>query len=222
MTLLIDFSDAQATISKTEIEAFLNGDSYTGFGNNGSVKKYFSDVSGSRLTYTNVVTIYVRMTKLKSYYNNTSQYCGYQGRLLINDALAILKARSDYNSTILPTFNSLTTDGSGNVVAFNVFYAGADSGVWNYGLWAHSWVLASPVSLGNGKSVSAYQITNIGDSLALGTFCHENGHMLCDFPDLYDYGYDSVGGAGLFSIMGYGGGGINPVQVDAYLKLAAG
>jgi M6 family metalloprotease-like protein len=222
LTLLIDFSDAPATISQMEIEAFLNGDSYTGSGNNGSVKKYFSDVSGSRLTYTNVVTIYVRMTQPKSYYNDTSKNSGTQARLLINDALAILKARSDYNSTILPTFSSHTTDGSGNVAAFNVFFAGANSGVWSYGLWPNSWVLASPVSLGNGKSIYAYQITDIDTSPELGTFSHENGHMLCHFPDIYDYGYDSKGGAGIFCLMNSGGYGTNPVQVNAYLKLAAG
>ena len=151
-----------------------------------------------------------------------------QGRLLINDALAILKARSDYASTILPTFSSLTTDGSGRVVAFNVFFAGSNSGAWNYGLWPHSWGLGSAVSLGNGMSVQPYQITNIGSSLKLGIFCHENGHMLCDFPDIYDYNqlpsgaYDSMGGAGVFCLMNYGGHGTNPTQVSAYLKLAAG
>jgi len=222
LTLLIDFSDAPATISQTEIDSFLNGNSYSGYGNNGSVKEYFSDVSAGRLTYTNVVTAYVRMTRPKSYYNNTSLDCGTQGRLLIIDALAILKARSDYNSTILPLFNSLTTNGSGNVVAFNVFYAGDNGGVWSYGLWPHSWRLASPLALGNGKTVYLYQITNVGTSLELGTFCHENGHMLCGFPDIYDYGYDSMGGAGVFSLMGRGGHGANPSQVDAYLKLAAG
>ena len=222
LTLLIDFPDVPATISQTEIDAFLNGDSYTGFGNNGSVKEYFSDVSGSRLTYTNVVTIYIRMAQPKTYYNDTNQDCGVQGRLLINDALAILKARSDYSNTILPTFSSLTTGTSGDVLAFNVLFAGTNSGVWGYGLWPHSWVLGSSVPLGNGKSVSAYQITNIGTLPRLGTFCHENGHMLCGFPDLYDYDYDSIGGAGDFSLMGSGGSGTNPVQVDAYLKLAAG
>jgi len=222
LTLLIDFPDVPATIDRSEIESFLNGDAYTGYNNNGSVKQYFSDVSTSLLTYTNVVTIYVRMTQPKSYYNNTAKSSGTQGRLLINDALAILKARSDYNDTILPTFDSLTTDGAGNVAALNVYFAGSDSGVWSYGLWPHSWVLASPVSLGNGKSVWRYQITDVGTSLELGTFCHENGHMLCGFPDLYDYGYDSVGGAGVFSLMGYGGSGTNPKQVDAYLKSAAG
>ena len=222
LTLLIDFPDAPATISRTDIDSFLNGDSYTGYGNNGSVKEYFSDVSGGRLSYSNVVTIYVRMTQPKSYYDNTSLDCGGQGRLLINDALAILKARSDYTSTILPTFNTLTTDSYGNAAALNVYFAGSNSGVWSYGLWPHAWALASPVSLGNGKSVYRYQITNVGTSLELGTFCHENGHMLCDFPDLYDYDYDSIGGAGSFSLMGHGGHGTNPSQVDAYLKTAAG
>jgi M6 family metalloprotease-like protein len=222
LTLLIDFSDAPATIPQADINSFLNGDSYTGYGNNGSVKKYFSDVSGARLTYTNVVTIYVRMNQPKSYYNNTSNDCGTQARLLLNDALTILKARGDYNSTILPTFSNLTTDANGRVLAFNVYFAGADSGAWSKGLWPHSWVLYAPVELGNGKSVYRYQVTNVGSSLELGTFCHENGHMLCGFPDIYDYDYDSVGGAGKFCLMGSGGDGPNPSQVDAYLKLAAG
>jgi len=224
LTLLIDFSDDPATIADSEIDSFLNSDSYSGYGNNGSVKKYFSDVSNGQLTYTNVVIAYVRMAQPKSYYNDISvdDNCGDQGRLLINDALAILKARPDYTSTILPTLNALTADAYGNVAAFNVYFAGATSGVWSNGLWPHSWVLASPVALGNGKNLYYYQITNVGSSLELGTFCHENGHMLCDFPDLYDYDYDSIGGAGKFSLMGYGGGGTNPSQVDAYLKRAAG
>jgi M6 family metalloprotease-like protein len=225
LTLLIDFSDAPATFPQSSFEAFLNGDGYAENGNNGSVKKYFSDVSNGRLTYTNVVTLYVRMDQPRSYYNDTTKDSGTQGRLLINDALTILKARGDYNSTILPTFDSLTVDGSNRVVAFNVFFAGSNSGVWSMGLWPHSWALASSVALGNGKTVRSYQITNIGAYPTIGTFNHENGHMLCGFPDLYDYGSDSKGGAGYFSLMGYGnnlGSGKNPGQVDAYLKLAAG
>ncbi len=225
LTLLIDFPDAPATIPQSSIESFLNGDSYTGYSNNGSVKEYFRDVSGGRLTYTNVVTVYIRMSQPKSYYNDTSKDEGERGRLLITDALRILKARSDFESEILPAFDALTVDGSNKVVAFNVFFAGSSSGVWSKGLWPHSWVLASSVSLGNGKSVYKYQITNVGSALSLGTFSHENGHMLCGFPDLYDYESDSKGGAGNFSLMGSGsslGSGKNPSQVDAYLKLAAG
>ena len=36
-----------------------------------------------------------------------------------------------------------------------------------------------------------YLLTSLGRSagdLSIGTFCHENGHLLCRFPDMYDYG----------------------------------
>jgi M6 family metalloprotease-like protein/uncharacterized repeat protein (TIGR02543 family) len=221
LTLLIDFPDAVATIPQATIVDFCNGDNYTGNGNNGSVKKYFQDNSNGLLTYTNVVTAYVRMAQPKSYYNNIAVDNGVCGRLLINDAMAILKALPNYNSEILPTFSDLTVSGS-NVVAFNVFFAGGSSSKWSYGLWPHSWSLNSAIALGNGKSVYKYQLTNIGTSLAIGTFCHENGHMLCGYPDIYDYDYDAKGGAGGFCLMGTGAGTTNPVMTCAYLRRASG
>ncbi|HNX33728.1 MAG TPA: M6 family metalloprotease domain-containing protein [Kiritimatiellia bacterium] len=231
LCLLIDFSDATNTISRAEIVNFCNGDAYTGFGNNGSVKKYFQDNSGGLLTYTNIVTVYIRMARPKTYYNDTSADCGDQANLLIKDAVAIMKALPNYASEIAPAFANLTVDGNGYVQACNVFYAGDDSGVWSYGLWPHSWALynVGAQTLTAGIAIHPYQITNIGSSLELGTFCHENGHMLCDYPDLYDYDidpetdyYDSVGGAGAFCLMNSGGYGANPVQVCAYLKRASG
>jgi len=61
------------------------------------------------------------------------------------------------------------------------------------------------------------------DELSLGTFCHENGHMICDFPDLYDYGYESAG-VGAFCLMCAGANvdEKNPTHVNAYLKYRAG
>ena len=227
LCLLIDFSDDPATIPQANIVNFCNGDNYTDYGNNGSVKKYYLDNSNNLLTYTNVVTIYIRAPQPKTYYNDTSKDCGEQGRLLIANAIAVMKALPNYNTEILPTFGALTVDGGNNVVAFNVFYAGDNGGVWAKGLWPHSGSLASPLELSaGGKKVYHYQISNISNSLEIGTFCHENGHMLCGFPDIYDYGYDSWGGAGFFCLMDYGcyGGtnGSNPVQICAYLKRAAG
>jgi hypothetical protein len=61
----------------------------------------------------------------------------------------------------------------------------------------------------------------MGSELTLRTFCHENGHMICDFPDLYDYGGQSAG-VGNYCLMCYGGNDKNPVQVCAYLKNEAG
>ena len=73
-----------------------------------------------------------------------------------------------------------------------------------------------------------YQITNMVSAggekeLSLGTFCHENGHMLCDFPDLYDYG-DQSEGVGQYCLMCAGASynEKNPTQICAYLKYKAG
>ena len=51
LCLLIDFSDDPATIARTNIVDFCNGDAYAGFGNNGSVKQYYQDVSPNLLEY---------------------------------------------------------------------------------------------------------------------------------------------------------------------------
>jgi M6 family metalloprotease-like protein/uncharacterized repeat protein (TIGR01451 family) len=224
LTLLVDFSDDPATVAQAEIINFCNGNNYTGSGNNGSVKSYYYDNSNGQLTYTNVVTVYVRAPQAKTVYNDTTLDCGDQANILIKDVLDTLKALPDYNTVILPTLGALTVDADNEVVACNVFYAGGNGGVWMFGLWPHSWSLynvgAQP--LGNGKSVNKYQITDIGSQLELGTFCHENGHMLCGYPDIYDYDYDSSGGAGGFCLMNSGGNGGNPVQICAYLKRASG
>ena len=229
LTLLIDFDDDPATITQEQIFNFCNGDNYTGYGNNGSVKQYFKDNSNGLLIYSNVVTLYIRIPNSlhpKSYYNNTSKDCGTQARLLIRDAITIMTNLPNYTTEILPTFSDLTVDANNNVVAFNVFYAGGNGGVWAMGLWPHSGSLSTALPLGSGKKVRRYQISNIGSSLTLGTFVHENGHMLCDYPDLYDYNYVSsgVGDWCLMASGSYGGSpaGANPVQVCAYLKRASG
>ncbi|MCU0857577.1 MAG: leucine-rich repeat protein, partial [Pontiellaceae bacterium] len=225
LCLLIDFDNDPATIPQAEIVNFCNGDNYTGFGNNGSVKKYFKDNSDNKLTYSNVVTVYIRIPNSlhpKSWYDDPSKNCISQGPLLIRDAIAIMTNLPNYKTAILPSFNSLTMNGD-YVAALNVFYAGNNSGAWTYGLWPHASWLSGQIELSpGGKKLDAYQITNIGASLELGTFCHENGHMLMGFPDIYDYGYDSVGGAGQFCLMDYGGYGVNPVEICAYLKWIAG
>ena len=179
LTLLVDFSDDVGTIPQAEIISFCNGDNYTGHGNNGSVKQYYLDNSNNQLTYSNVVTIYIRAPLPKTTYNDTSVYFGTQGQRLTTDALNAMIALPNYATEILPLFSGLTVDGGNYVLACNVFFAGNNSGVWSFGLWPHSWALSAPIDLGNGKEVYYYQITDMGSSPELGTFCHENGHMLC-------------------------------------------
>ncbi|MDD3247907.1 MAG: M6 family metalloprotease domain-containing protein [Methanosarcina sp.] len=218
LCILVQFPDVPCTIPQSEVEKFCNMQGYTGFENAGSVHDYFSDVSGGKLNYTNIVTKYYTAKNPRDYYTNESIRQGIRARELILEALKDLKAKGF-------DFSSLSTDNEGFIRSLNIFYAGHIVNNWAKGLWPHSWALATPFEIGNGKKFYDYQITNMGDELTLGTFCHENGHMVCDFPDLYDYGFDGFRscGVGNYCLMGFGGSDDkNPVQVNAYLKYKAG
>jgi M6 family metalloprotease-like protein len=214
LCILIQFPDVSATISQQEVSNFCNLLSYNEFGNNGSVRDYFYDNSRGKLTYTNVVTQYYTAAHNRSYYTDEAIAQPTRAWELIGEALNYLKSHGF-------DFSQLSSDSSGLVYALNVFYAGSRVNNWAKGLWPHSYHLASPYDAGGGKKLYDYQITNMGSELTLRTFCHENGHMICDFPDLYDYGGESSG-VGNYCLMCYGGNDKNPVQVCAYLKNGAG
>ena len=214
LCILIQFPDETGTISQQEVSNYCNQQGYSGFGNNGSVRDYFYDNSKGKLTYTNVVTQYYTATHNRNHYTDPSVSYGRRARELIIEAVNDLKA-SGFN------FGQLSSDTNGFIYALNVFYAGPRVNNWSEGLWPHSWVLASPLDVGGGKKLNDYQITNMGSELTLRTFCHENGHMVCDYPDLYDYGGESAG-VGHYCLMCFGGNNKNPVQICAYLKNESG
>ncbi len=228
LTILIDFEDERGTFTREEISEFLNGDNYTGFGNNGSVKEYFADVSGKRLTFTNVVTPYITIPNSvhpRSYYNDPTTDCFRQCQYLIRDALNVMKKLPNYTNDFLPLFGGVTVSGQ-TVVSANFFVAGASSGVWGKGIWGQTSALSFYVgqqTLAPQRIVNNYQLTPMENALEIMVFCHENGHLLCGFPDIYDYNYDSASGAGPLCLMAWGQNWAkNPSQVCAYLKTAAG
>lgn len=212
ITLIIDFSDEPATIPASSVDNYCNQLGYTGYGNNGSVRDYFYDVSDGLLDYTNYVpATYYRALNPKSYYADPSAPYGTRSRQLITEALDALDAAGF-------DFSLYDADGNGVIDAVNCFYAGGVWNSWAEGLWPHS---GGMNYCADGVCTWRYQITDIGTSLALGTFCHENGHMLMGWPDLYDYDYDS-NGAGVYCLMSYGGYDKNPVEPCAYMKYDAG
>lgn len=217
LTLLIEFPDLPASIPAAEVADFCNQPNYNGYGNNGSVRDYFLAVSGGKLDYSNKVAPYYRTQHPRSYYTDRAVPYGTRTRELIYEALA-------HHIDTGFDFTGLTADDQSYIYALNVFYAGQNQNNWSEGLWPHASGLDRPFALVEGKHLFDYQITDIGHELTLGTFCHENGHMICDFPDLYDYGRQSSG-VGVFCLMCAGGSSANeknPAHVGAYLKHAAG
>ncbi len=216
LCLLIDFPDEHGTIARDDVDKFCNQQGYNGFGNNGSVFDYFLDNSIGRCRYTNIVVEYYRAQHPKSFYTNPAIEMGVRARQLIVEALTHLK-NNNFD------FSPLTVDSEGFVYALNVYYSGEVVNNWSEGLWPHAWHLANSIELAPGKAAFDYQFTDMSHQLSLGTFCHENGHMLCDYPDLYDYGSESSG-VGAYCLM-CAGGNINeknPTHISAYLKRLSG
>ena len=112
-----------------------------------------------------------------------------------------------------------------NIVdALNIMYAGQTQ--YRGDLWPHNWHI--DLRFGAMRT-DLYLLTSLGRTaadLSIGTFCHENGHLLCRFPDMYDYGErdnDSVTSAGIgsYCLMGVGQSQRQWPQPVAGLRLSA-
>jgi len=213
--LIVDFSDEVATIAASEVDDYCNLPGYSNWGNNGSVRDYFYGVSDGSLTYTNYVPpVYYRAALPKSYYDDCGAPYGSRARELVIEALTDLENNGF-------DFSQYDSNGDGLIDAINCFYAGVTGCGWANGLWPHSWTVDFEA---DGVSAFRYQITGIGTYLKLSTFCHENGHMICYWPDLYDYdvGAEDSRGVGKFCIMCSYTSSTNPQEPCAYLKDIAG
>lgn len=212
LTILVNFQDVTSTVTAADVNEMLNGTNYTRNGNIGSAREYFHTVSSGKLDYTNVVVGPFRLSRERQFYVNN---------LLIEEALQLA-----VNSGLdLKQFDSRNE----NIIdALNVLYAGQTQ--YNGELWPHNF----QINLQFGAvRTNLYLLTSLGRSaadLSIGTFCHENGHLLCRFPDMYDYGErdgDNTvsAGIGMYCLMGSGNHldfGRSPSPVCAYLRDLAG
>ena len=242
LTVLIDFpitgssrttwSSVHPSVTKEQLEELLNGEDCTLYGNASSVHSYYHDVSNGRLDYSMAVIGPVTAPNPRSYYDDTSVKGndGECARKLIGDIFKIIWNDANFKTKYLPLLQSLSTQ-DGVVRSLNIWFAGESATEWSRGLWAHKWAVGSTIAstyqfTAGGKTVSFgnYQITPITSTPGIYTFCHENGHMLCDFPDLYNYEESISGnrGVGHFSLMCGSADEANPPYFDAYLRTAAG
>ncbi|MFC1734561.1 M6 family metalloprotease domain-containing protein [Candidatus Hydrogenedentota bacterium] len=218
LCILVDFPDEAETISQAQVDAYCNQPTgYAEFGNACSINEYFSIQSNGKFNFTNTVTAYVRMPEPKTYYDD-NQPIGSKARELVSTALDVLIADGF-------DFTGLSRDASGYIYSVNIFYAGTCASGWSLGLWPHKWSISTKtVDSVNNIKVFQYQMSDMKTSLKIGTFCHENGHLTCVFPDLYSYvtGGGVIGYYSLMSLGSHGGSGKHPTNVDPYLKAKAG
>jgi M6 family metalloprotease-like protein len=208
LTILVEFQDVGTSVTKADVEAMLNSDGYTANGNICSAKEYFQQVSSGQLHYTNVVVGPFKLSRERQFYVTN---------LLVEEALNLAVAAG----LDLSQFDSRH---EGVIDALNVLYAGQTQ--YSGDLWPHNF----HINLQHGTiKTDLYLLTSLGRTaadLSIGTFCHENGHLLCRFPDMYDYGErdgDTApsAGIGIYCLMGAGNHlnfGRSPSPVCAYLR----
>lgn len=231
LTLLVQFPKDPATggggaidfpTDRDKIVRFCNGVGYTENGNTGSVRDYIYDQSLGLLDYSQTVTEIVTVPRPRNYYN----YADYPSNRTLSNTASDRLIKDAVNALIVSgfDFSGLTTDENNYIIATNVFFAGPDSGVFAQGLWPQSGPLSSPISVGSPgspKFVSRFQITNIEDAApVIGTFLHENGHLLLGYPDIYAFPGNGEG-VGEHCLMGSGNylnGGKTPAPLNAYFK----
>jgi M6 family metalloprotease-like protein len=212
LTILVNFQDVTSTVTRADIDAMLNADNYSRNGNVCSAREYFRRVSSGKLDYTNVVVGPFQLSRNREFYVNN---------LLIEEALGLAVA----DGLDLTQFDSLDEN---TIDALNVLYAGQTQ--YRGELWPHNFSI--DLQFGTMRT-DLYLLTSLGRTaadLSIGTFCHENGHLLCRFPDMYDYGErdgDTAASAGIgtYCLMGSGNhldNGRSPAPVCAYLRDLAG
>ena len=200
LTILVDFSDQAAAYTKTDVEAWLNQDGYSGFGLKGSVRDYYFGQSRGKVDYQNEVHGFYRAKNPKSYYQGGTSY--ERADELWAEVVAALDAEVDYAK--------FDNDGDGKTEAISLLYAGGE-GTFGKGLWPHA---GGSNEQRDGVRLSRYMMTAMNNKPTNYVFAHESGHMLFGWPDLY--------GVGDYCIMANRGSDTNPVGINDMFRADQG
>jgi immune inhibitor A len=184
-----------------------------------SVKEYYQDVTHGIIDIQGQVVGPYRMPQNLAAYAHGASGLGStlpNASTLARDALAAADPDVD--------FGPYDNDGNGYVDAFIVIHAGrgAEETGSPGDIWSHKWVLDGGARTVDGTKVYGY--LTVPEDAKIGVCCHELGHLLFGFPDLYDTDGTSegIGNWCLMAAGSWGGGGDTPVHPSAWCKANQG
>ncbi|MBZ0114898.1 MAG: M6 family metalloprotease domain-containing protein [Thermoanaerobaculia bacterium] len=216
VVVLAQFSDQAMAANVQHFEELFFS---TGVLPGGSVKEYFSDVTNATVDIVGeVVGPYTLPGTIVEYAHGDSGTGSAlpNARTMARDAAVLANPDVD--------FGPYDNDGDGFVDAFIVIHAGSGAEVTGdvNDIWSHKWVLSGGEFNADGTKIFAY--LTVPEDARIGVCCHELGHLLFGFPDLYDT--DQSGeGVGNWCLMGGGswlGGGDLPAHPSAWCKANQG
>lgn len=200
VVMIVDFSDQPAKFNNGQVADWLNKKGYSSSYANSSVYDYFYQVSNGKLHLLNDVYGYYRAKNPKSYYENSTGYS--KATELVNEMLTYFDPMVD--------FSKYDNDKNGTTESISFVYAGSGQ-TWGKGLWPHSgWINQKK----DGVTLGSYNMCDMGSGLGLYVFCHETGHMIFGWPDLYWFGD--------YCIMGNRMSDVNPVPVNDFFRADQG
>lgn len=218
VVVLVEFSDRKFGAA-FDVAHFKDLFFSTGVLPNGSVKEYFREVTGGAVDIVGEVVGPYTLPRTVTEYANGESGAGDMApnaRTMARDAAEAANADVD--------FGPFDNDGDGFVDAFIVLHAGEGAEVTGKAtdIWSHKWVLAGGAFQADQTKIYAY--LTVPEDSKIGVCCHELGHLLFGFPDLYDTDYSSEG-VGDWCLMAggsWGGGGDVPCHPSAWCKAQQG
>jgi immune inhibitor A len=216
VVVLAEFSDQSFAQSNQHFEDLFFS---TGVVANGSVKEYFDEVADGLVDIVGeVVGPYTLPRTMVEYAHGESGTGNVEpdARTMARDAAELANPDVD--------FSIYDNDNDSFVDAFIVLHAGpgAEATGNTDHIWSHKWILRGGAMVADNAKIFAY--LTVPEDSKIGVCCHELGHLLFGFPDLYDIDYSSEG-VGNWCLMGGGswlGGGEIPAHPSAWCKVQQG
>ncbi len=217
IVVLVNFKDKKMSASHNK-QHFKDLFFSTGVITNGSVKEYYKEVTNNIIKIDGEVVGPFNLSQNMSFYAHGDSGTG---GALPNARTMAQEAAQLANPSV--NFAPYDNDGNGFVDAFVVIHAG--SGAEQTGsvndIWSHKWVLPAEF---NADGTKIYPYLTVPEDSRIGVCCHELGHLLFGFPDLYDTDGSSEG-IGNWCLMAGGswnGNGDIPAHPSAWCKANQG
>jgi immune inhibitor A len=216
IVVLVDFADRPMANDAHHFQDLFFS---TGVLPKGSVREYYREVTHGLIDIQGQVVGPYHLPHPEAYYANGHSGTGAarpNAQDMAYDAVVAADPAVD--------FTPYDNDGNGLVDAFIVIHAGTGGEVTGSAndIWSHKWVL--PGGAYNADAVKVYGYLTVPEDCKIGVCCHELGHLLFGWPDLYDTDYSSSG-IGNWCLMAGGswdGNGDVPCHPSAWCKAGQG
>jgi len=223
LIICVDFSDMPAEKTTSYFYELV-------FGNSGSMKSYYEEVSYGQLTISGSVagSTWVRAPHSHNWYGDEvsegDDDLNGPAWKIAKDAIRAADPYVDYSS-FDSNSNGIIEDGEIHIMVVSAGDPQSQTGV-STDLWPHRWTIwdssfkCDGVTLG-GSGTCGYAL--VTENTPMGTFAHEFGHDL-GLPDLYDTSY-SCNGIGRWCLMSTGNhldSGRTPAHLSAWCKIQLG